>query len=306
MSNESTVQFRVGSNFGNDLSAKPPGPGRVDQLAVQLPHDYAQDARNLGMAGSGEVIAAMRSLNLSRVPRVTFPLPNFPIETGWRHSRNLRDQRQFGGPRWNDRTDPVTHKTKKVRDRLHAGVDLEAPIGTQVLAMADGIVLRIAEFYSDTWEVSVLHPGIGIVRYGEVNRATIGGYCHEHSCVEQGQPIADVGQRIENHIRNKRAMLHLELYRDETRLGEIQKHEKNALSQGKGTEKHPSFERRSDMEDPTGLVEEAPLYKRPAFRWPEFVTLDHQVLVSTDMNPSSGDALQTLLQHAQLFDGSNV
>ncbi len=53
--------------------------------------------------------------------------------------------------------------------RLHAGCDLYAPVGTPIFAIAAGeIILAPYPFYLGTHALEVFHPGIGVVRYGEV------------------------------------------------------------------------------------------------------------------------------------------
>jgi len=126
---------------------------------------------------------------------VTFPLPFYPTQTEWHHGKY--DQKQFGARR---EVDGKTHLYK----RIHAGVDLEAPIGTPVLAMADGIVLRSGDFYLRTQVIEVLHPGVGIIRYGEVAPGSV--IRADNSTVRQGQKLAAVGQRVENGRPNPRAM----------------------------------------------------------------------------------------------------
>ncbi|MBI4952743.1 MAG: peptidoglycan DD-metalloendopeptidase family protein [Myxococcales bacterium] len=53
--------------------------------------------------------------------------------------------------------------------RLHAGCDLYGPVGTPIVAVADGTVLLAPYlFYDDTYALEVHHPGFGVVRYGEI------------------------------------------------------------------------------------------------------------------------------------------
>jgi hypothetical protein len=58
--------------------------------------------------------------------------------------------------------------------RKHAGCDLYAPAGTEVLAVEDGTVIRGPyPFYDVVRALEVQHPS-GIVRYGEIARAAEG------------------------------------------------------------------------------------------------------------------------------------
>ena len=243
-----------------------------------------------------DLLQKMSLVNTSRNPKVTFPLPQYPKQTGWQHGK-VHDQRQFGGARDNG-------------IRRHAGVDLEAPIGTSVLAMADGMVLRTADFYDQTWEVTVLHPGVGIIRYGEVDNHSIQSVRHRGIFVRQGQPIAKVGQRMTKGVPNPRAMLHLEWFTDAHLSAMLDTDQPNALSQGpKGTLAHPTFRRRGDLKDPTELLESLPLFKAEHTAWPEHwpeawpdhLTLSNHILALAGKHPSDTTAVQTLLRTAPIF-----
>jgi len=86
---------------------------------------------------------------------MTFPLRKRPAASY--HER----PRAFGAPRANG-------------VRKHAGCDLYAPAGTEVLAVEDGTVLRGPYlFYDVVYALEVQHPS-GIVRYGEIARAAEG------------------------------------------------------------------------------------------------------------------------------------
>lgn len=229
-------------------------------------------------SSSALLLEQMAHVNTNRSPRVTFPLPFYPADPRWHHGKY--DQRQFHARREVD-------KKTGLSSRIHAGVDLEVPPGTPVLAMADGIVLRIASFYNRTDEVEVLHPGVGIVRYGEVKEGS--AIRAEGAFVRQGQKLAVVGQRYEDGKWNPRAMLHLELFSDTSRSTGLLKGENNALSQGaKGTPGHPKFERRKDLQDPTKLLESAKLYKATLDMWPEtwpqFTGFSRRVTIDAYLN----------------------
>ena len=230
-------------------------------------------------------------------PRVTFPLPFYPTDPRWHHGKY--DQRQFRARR------DVDKKSGKA-SRIHAGVDLEAPIGTPVLAIADGIVLRVGKFYSETFVIELLHPGVGIIRYGEVAKQPI--WVIRQQLIRQGQKLAMVGQRFENGSLNPRAMLHLEYFADTTRTAAINPLQKNALTQGpEGTPGHPTFQRRGDLQDPTTMLESAPLYKNTLEMWPEtfpeFTGSGHAIhLEASSMQPL--DAL-ALLIGAPVFRAEN-
>jgi len=147
-----------------------------------------------------------------------FPLPTPPLA-------NFRTgARYFGAPRSGGR-------------RLHAGVDLIAPFGTKIRAIADGVVIQAPYyFYSGTNALEVDHPGIGVVRYGEISISKAvrlkGG-----DRVKAGEVIAYVGR-----LESGSSMLHFELYSGKA---------KGSLTVGQGP-----YMRRRDLINPSTLVDE--------------------------------------------------
>ena len=74
---------------------------------------------------------------------------------------------------------------------FHAGVDIAAPIGTPILATADGTVIAAGPAQGYGLWVRIDHGGGVITTYGHNNRnlVTVGQVVHA------GQPIAEVGNR---------------------------------------------------------------------------------------------------------------
>ena len=125
-------------------------------------------------------------------PCIVFPLPRPATQPFWDGH-----QQSFGGPR--DRG-----------NRFHAAVDLEAAAGTPVLAMADGIVILASPvFYQNTGVIEIEHPGLGIIRYGEIDPHKSGLLVYVGKWVWRGQVIGFVGKRD----KATRYMLHLECMR---------------------------------------------------------------------------------------------
>lgn len=128
--------------------------------------------------------------------------------------------------------------------RLHAGCDLLANVGTPILAMADGKVVRnLYHFYSGTYALEVKHRYQGkwiLVRYGEVKQRVAPGI-KKGTEVKQGDVIAYVGR-----LGSGSSMLHLEMYDDGENRGRL-----TVLGRNK-------FMRRSDVRDPTPLLDAAP------------------------------------------------
>lgn len=121
--------------------------------------------------------------------------------------------------------------------RKHAGIDLIAPHRRPVHAIADGVVLRAAYyFYSGTNALEVTHPGVGVVRYGEIDvRQVVRLRVGDH--VNRGDIIAYVGR-----LDSGSSMLHFELYAGTGRGG--------LTVRG-----NPPYQRRSDLVNPMPLME---------------------------------------------------
>lgn len=163
---------------------------------------------------------------------MTFPLRQRPAESY--HER----PRSFGAPRI----------ASAGGLRSHAGCDLYAAKGTEILACADGTIVDWeAEYYRPNPEaayvgaVTVWHPELGDshkIRYGEVDRIAEG--LRVGSKVTAGQVIAYVGQ-VAGMVN---AMLHFEAY--------------TGTSVGPLTDvSRPPFMRRADLVDPTELLDAA-------------------------------------------------
>ena len=125
--------------------------------------------------------------------------------------------------------------------RAHAGVDFVAPHGTNVYAMTDGTVQRVAGFYQNTMAVEILNADGSILRYCEIDPIVQTG-----DYVKQGQKIGTI-LRADSGTE----MLHLEVYTGEAT---------GALTQSDNRD-HPYvdsqlvYQRRWDLLDPTFLTE---------------------------------------------------
>ena len=130
--------------------------------------------------------------------------------------------RRFGAPRHNG--------------RKHAGCDLIAPLDTPIFAVADGIVMLAGghEFYRGTFAVIVQHHHF-TVRYCEVRAPAPG--IHRGLRVKAGTVIAYVGKMFVD------SMLHFEVYSKPYGIG------------GLTDRKNKPYQRRSDLIDPTSLLD---------------------------------------------------
>ena len=151
--------------------------------------------------------------------------------------------------------------------RAHAGVDLYAPVGTPVRAVAAGVVRRAAPFYYRTDAVEVEHGGGSdgsadggpggaapfVARYGEVSASVSAG-----DRVAAGDVVGTVGQMVLGDGRpftiggRPAAMLHFELY-DGTSSGALTDRSTRCA---RHTDGRP-FYRRRDLVDPSAFVARA-------------------------------------------------
>ncbi|WP_370569122.1 MULTISPECIES: M23 family metallopeptidase [Limnobacter] len=130
---------------------------------------------------------------------------------------------------------PRSFGSKRSAGRTHAGCDLYAPLGSPVLAIAAGRVIESWKFYSGTFQVTVDHGALGVVRYGEVEEE---GIPSVGTTVQAGEQIGRIG----NLGRGLHPMLHLEHYSGQAN---------GPLSNFK----NPPYLRRSDLQDATLLLD---------------------------------------------------
>lgn len=149
--------------------------------------------------------------------KLVFPLFQPPLDsyrTGGRF---------FGAPR--------TH-------RLHAACDLLNPYQAKIRAVADGVVIQSPyDFYEGTNALEIRHPGVGVVRYGEIDpRRTVHLKAGDH--VKGGDVIAYVGRLNGTGA----SMLHFELY--------------SGSASGQLTVfGNPPYQRRRDLVNPTSFID---------------------------------------------------
>jgi hypothetical protein len=130
-------------------------------------------------------------------------------------------------------------------NRVHAGCDLYAPIGTEILAVKDGIVRQeLTYFYEGTYELQIDH-GDFIARYGEVQNKKAPGISNG-AFVKQGQVVGYVGDLQSLNM----SMLHLELYAGT---------ESGPLTVVGNKISNIKYERRDDLLDPTPFLDSGEL-----------------------------------------------
>jgi murein DD-endopeptidase MepM/ murein hydrolase activator NlpD len=129
--------------------------------------------------------------------------------------------------------------------RSHAAVDLLAPQGTPLYAIADGFVRQTPYyFYEGTNAIELVFPGVGVARYGEVamhqDPPLRGG-----QSVKKGDLVGHVGR-----LDSGSSMLHFELYQGREPSRDVADFDQGPLTQ-------PAlqpFQRHPNLVDPTQLV----------------------------------------------------
>ncbi len=127
-----------------------------------------------------------------------------------------------------------------IYQRKHAGCDLYADEGTEVLAVKDGTVVGDGFKFFDigTFQVIIDH-GDFLCRYTELNNKKAPNI-EDGKFVKQGQVIGYIGKTTVYH----QPMLHFEMYRE--------------LSPNGLTDKNnPPYKRRKDLLDPTVFLNSA-------------------------------------------------
>jgi murein DD-endopeptidase MepM/ murein hydrolase activator NlpD len=149
--------------------------------------------------------------SLERSEVMVFPLRSKP-------ALSYRD----GGRRFGARRD--------AGQRCHAGCDLIAPEGSEILAVEDGEVVRGPYlFYHNTYAIEVKHSNF-IARYCEISGVAEG--IGEGTSVQEGRVIAYVGKMQTD------SMLHFEMY--------------SGVDRGPLTQRgNPPYQRRNDLIDPS-------------------------------------------------------
>jgi murein DD-endopeptidase MepM/ murein hydrolase activator NlpD len=147
-----------------------------------------------------------------------WPVPDWEMQYSY-HDR----PRAFGSPRDGGK-------------RKHAGCDLYAQLGSPVVAVYHGWVIRVYEFYGKADAIEVNHGVHGIIRYGEVD--ALPGIA-AGMLVTAGTQIGTIAQLVE--LGNIHPMLHFELY--------------SGKATGKLTQASGDYKRRSDLLDPTSFLD---------------------------------------------------
>lgn len=179
---------------------------------------------------------------------IIFPLKSKPI--------NNFDQRFGANYNWtknNNQTGFGTVRDKGIRK--HAARDLYTKPYTEIVAICDGTVLRVAPFYCETNQITVKHQTKSgrqfIIRYGEVDPESI--KVKQGDFVKQGTVLAKTGFLHNKETKKPEVvkngtiiyMLHFEYY---SNVGEL-----NLKKPLTDTSRLP-FQRREDLLDPLEIL----------------------------------------------------
>lgn len=128
--------------------------------------------------------------------------------------------------------------------RLHAGIDILAPRGTPLHAMADGYIRQAPYyFYEGTNAIEVVFPGVGVARYGEVATHQ-DPVLRSRQRVKAGDVIGHVGRLNSGH-----SMLHFELFQGREPTKDVADFDGGPLSQRHRApyQRHPNLVNPSDF-----------------------------------------------------------
>lgn len=136
--------------------------------------------------------------------------------------------------------------------RVHGACDLYAPLESDVVAVAAGIVFEISGpgFAGTTEAISIFHEGIGIIRYGEVVQIPE-EYKKINAKVEKGGlVIGKVGKAVKSYP----PMLHFELF-DGSASGSLTVRDNDIEYYNNDVLKNGDYQRRKDLMNPTKFLE---------------------------------------------------
>ena len=174
----------------------------------------------------------LRAAGITVIEGLRFPFAKRPIAN---YHKDGTNKRYFGAPR-NGGT------------RLHAGCDLLMPVGTEILAIADGTITGYSpHFYQKTQALEISHDCKLLARYCEIKGLASG--IKVGSKVSRGQMIAYVGK-----LNSAASMLHFELYSN-THKGSLTVRDPS----NPAIYKDKRFQRRIDLLDPTSYLDKAAL-----------------------------------------------
>ncbi|TEA26325.1 M23 family metallopeptidase [Candidatus Schmidhempelia bombi str. Bimp] len=202
-------------------------------------------------------------------PEIIFPLKVKPI--------NNYDK-QFGKNfNWTKNNNQTMFGWRRSGGRKHAARDLYTEPETEIVAISDGIVLEISNFYSQTYQITIKHETKSgqqfIIRYGEVDKESV--KVEVGDVVKQGTIIAKTGLLLKELKKGEKSshiveikispkitkryrpeliidgkiiyMLHLEYYSGTTGLD---------LKKPLTDRSKKPYQRRADITDPIELLKE--------------------------------------------------
>ncbi len=99
-------------------------------------------------------------------------------------------------------------------DRFHCGVDIYAPLGSEVVAIEQGLVVQtqlftspeMTPYWNDTYAVSIQHESGLVVRYAEMHDLSV----HVGERINAGDVIGHVGKVLQPARITKEAPLYIQ------------------------------------------------------------------------------------------------
>lgn len=116
-------------------------------------------------------------------------------------------------------------------DRFHCGIDIYAPVGTDVFSIEKGVIIdtgiftspTIHSYWNTTYYVLILHASEFFIKYAELGSITV----NQGDSINGGDKIGSIGQvlnieaiipsdpaYIQSLGRKNPSMLHIELYKE--------------------------------------------------------------------------------------------
>jgi len=104
----------------------------------------------------------------------------------------------------------------------HTGVDIYAPIGSQIIAIEGGLVVHVSYFtgvpsspqWRRTWYVMVEHADKKVAAYCELRKLRL----KKGQKIKAGQTVGYIAKVLFGKTAKKSAMLHFELHRPGSRM----------------------------------------------------------------------------------------
>lgn len=197
----------IGEAFAYDVDfEREVGPG----AQFELIYERVADARGLVVREGEPVFARLTTTSGRTVSLYRFQSPGAGTaqwyDASGREARRFLMRTPINGARLTSGFGMRNHPVLGY-NRMHAGVDFGAPVGTPILAAGDGVVTRAAWMGGYGYTLDIQHDGTWSTRYAHISRFASG--LQPGDRVRQGDVVAFVG----NTGRSTGPHLHYEVRR---------------------------------------------------------------------------------------------